>query len=129
MRNKSEIRNPKQYPNSKKKAQNSKRLVSVIGILAIRICFGFRISDLFRISDFGFRICFGFRISDLEKINMSRKSLTAICGVFVFTVVLAVNAARPQQRPEAAADPVRQRLDDLQEALNFTQQALARSVD
>ena len=60
---------------------------------------------------------------------MSRKSIAAICGIVVCTGVLTVNAARTQQRPEAAADPLRQKLDDLREALNSAQESLARSVD
>jgi hypothetical protein len=39
------------------------------GGLGFRICFGFRASDLFRISCFGFRICLGFRASDLFRIS------------------------------------------------------------
>jgi dipeptidyl aminopeptidase/acylaminoacyl peptidase len=60
---------------------------------------------------------------------MSRPSFAAVCVFILCTGMLAVNAARPQQRPEAAADPLRQRLDDLQEALNFAQESLGRAVD
>jgi len=78
----------------------------------------------FHASDFGFRS----PVSDLE-IIMSRKSIAAICGIVVCTGVLTVNAARTQQRPEAAADPLRQKLDDLREALNSAQESLARCAD
>jgi dipeptidyl aminopeptidase/acylaminoacyl peptidase len=60
---------------------------------------------------------------------MSRRSFAAICGVIVCTGMRAVNAARPQPRPEATSDPQRQRLDDLQQTLTFAQESLARDVD
>jgi dipeptidyl aminopeptidase/acylaminoacyl peptidase len=61
---------------------------------------------------------------------MSRRTFLAVCGSVVCVGWLAVAAARPGPRAaKAPADPVRQRLDNLEEALRFAEESLARNVD
>jgi dipeptidyl aminopeptidase/acylaminoacyl peptidase len=62
--------------------------------------------------------------------TMSRRTLVGVCGLIVCVGLLTVPGARPQS-PEAAtpADPVRQQLHDLGEALHFAEDSLTRHVD
>jgi dipeptidyl aminopeptidase/acylaminoacyl peptidase len=61
---------------------------------------------------------------------MSRRTFLAAGGLLAGVGVLAVGAARPQPRPaQAPAERVQQRLGQLEEALHFTQESLARQVD
>jgi dipeptidyl aminopeptidase/acylaminoacyl peptidase len=61
---------------------------------------------------------------------MSRKTFAAVCGGIACAVLLAAAPARPQQREaEAPADPVRQRLHDLDESLRFAEESLVRRED
>src|SRR5262249_4086291 len=54
---------------------------------------------------------------------MSRHTFVGVCGGIVCVGLLAVTAARPQQRPaEPAPDPVRQRLHELEESLRFAEE-------
>jgi dipeptidyl aminopeptidase/acylaminoacyl peptidase len=55
--------------------------------------------------------------------------LVIVCGAIVCLGVVGVTAARPQGEAKAPPDPVQQRLANLEEALNHTNEALARSVD
>jgi dipeptidyl aminopeptidase/acylaminoacyl peptidase len=60
---------------------------------------------------------------------MSRSAFAAVCGLIVCVGWLAVPAARPQQREAPPADPMQQRLRNLEEAFHFAQESLARQVD
>jgi dipeptidyl aminopeptidase/acylaminoacyl peptidase len=61
---------------------------------------------------------------------MSRQSFILVCAGIVCVMLSAVPEARPQPREaEAPADNVRQRLHDLEEAVQFAEEALARNAD
>jgi dipeptidyl aminopeptidase/acylaminoacyl peptidase len=61
---------------------------------------------------------------------MSRKAFGAACGLLAVLGLWAVQAARPHLREaEVPADPVRQRLHDLEESLHFAEDSLARRAD
>jgi dipeptidyl aminopeptidase/acylaminoacyl peptidase len=61
---------------------------------------------------------------------MSRRAFIVVCCFIVCVVLSAVPPARPQQpKADTPADPARQQVRDLQEALHFAEEALARHVD
>src|SRR5262245_20162678 len=61
---------------------------------------------------------------------MRRKSFFRVCGFAFVLGVLAVPAARTQQRPaDPPPDPVKQRLDGIAQSLSFGEESLAKRVD
>ena len=61
---------------------------------------------------------------------MSRRTLVGVCGLIVCVGLLTVPGARPQALEAATpADPVRQQLHDLAEALHFAEDSLTRHMD
>lgn len=60
---------------------------------------------------------------------MPRRLVVIVCAVIAWSGLFAAPSARPEQREAAPADPVRQRLDALEESLHFTEESLARRVD
>lgn len=61
---------------------------------------------------------------------MSRRAFGVVCGLIIGVSMLAVTAARPQERGgKASADPVQLRLQALEESLRLAEESLARRVD
>jgi dipeptidyl aminopeptidase/acylaminoacyl peptidase len=61
---------------------------------------------------------------------MQRGILTGSLGILVVIGLVLVSAAQPQQREgETPADPVRQRLHELEESLQFAEASLERRLD
>jgi dipeptidyl aminopeptidase/acylaminoacyl peptidase len=52
-----------------------------------------------------------------------------ICGVIVCLGLWAVSAARPQTQDKPPAESVQQRLHNLEQAVRFTEESLARQID
>jgi dipeptidyl aminopeptidase/acylaminoacyl peptidase len=61
---------------------------------------------------------------------MSRSTLAVVCAFIVCLGLFAVPSARPQPRPaEAPPDATRQRLQELQESLQFAEESLTRNAE
>jgi dipeptidyl aminopeptidase/acylaminoacyl peptidase len=61
---------------------------------------------------------------------MSGRAFAIVCGLIVILVLSAVPTARPQPRePEPAVDPTQKRLKDLQETLQYAEDATIRHID
>ncbi len=61
---------------------------------------------------------------------MSRRSIAGACGLVLVLGLLTASSARPQpQSPQAPADALRQRLHDLEEKVQFAEDALTRRLE
>jgi dipeptidyl aminopeptidase/acylaminoacyl peptidase len=61
--------------------------------------------------------------------TMPRRTVVAFCCGIASLVVLGAAAARPHPQEAPSADPVQQRLQNLEQALQFAEESLTRNVD